>query len=123
MIRSGVYTGCSFEFQAGKPGVDYDVEERGANKEVRITHRRLKRITAFTIGMDPAYSQTTVNAREMWNETPTAKREAEEAEAAKRAEEERQREQEEKERMLMREREKAESRRMARERELELMEY
>ena len=123
MIRSGVYTGCSFEFLPGKAGVDYEVEERGANKEVRITHKRFRSISAFTIGMDPAYSQTTVNAREMWNETPTAKREAEEAAAAKRAEEERQREQEEKERQLMRERELAECRRMARERELELMEY
>lgn len=123
MIRSGVYTGCSFEFQAGKPGVDYDVEERGANKEVRITHRRLKRITAFTIGMDPAYSQTTVNAREMWNETPTAKREAEEAEAARKAEEARQREQTEHEKVLARERELAAAQRMAREREIELLSY
>lgn len=119
MVRSGVYTGCSFEFI---PDV-YEVEERGANKEVRVIHKRFKSISAFTLGMDPAYTQTSCNAREMWNETPTAKREAEEAEAAKRAEEERKREQEEKERMLMREREKAESRRMARERELELMEY
>ena len=119
MVRSGVYTGCSFEFI---PDV-YEVEERGANKEVRVIHKRFKSIRAFTLGMDPAYTQTSCNAREMWNETPTAKREAEEAEAAKRAEEERQREQEEKERLLMREREKAESRRMARERELELMEY
>lgn len=119
LVRSGVYSGCSFEFIPE----DYEVEERGANKEVRITHKKFRAITALTIGMDPAYTQTTVNAREMWNETPTAKREAEEAETAKRAEEERQREQEEKERILMRERAKAKSRRMAREREIELMEY
>ena len=119
LVRSGVYSGCSFEFIPE----DYEVEERGANKEVRITHKKFRAITALTIGMDPAYTQTTVNAREMWNETPTAKREAEEAETTKRAEEERQREQDEKERILMRERAKAKSRRMAREREIELMEY
>ena len=119
LVRSGVYSGCSFEFIPE----DYEVEERGANKEVRITHKRLKAITALTIGMDPAYTQTTVNAREMWQKTPTAKREAEEAAAAKRAEEERERKQKERERQLMREREKAESMRLARERELELMEY
>lgn len=123
MVRSGVYTGCSFEFLPGKYGEDYEVEERGANKEVRVIHKRFKRISAFTLGMDPAYSQTTCSARELWNETPTAKREAEEAEAAKRAEAEQERERQEKERLLMRERERSESRRLARERELELIEY
>jgi hypothetical protein len=90
---------------------------------VRITHKKFRAITALTIGMDPAYTQTTVNAREMWNETPTAKREAEEAHQRELVEQEKQREKEEKERLLMRERELAESRRMARERELELIEY
>jgi phage head maturation protease len=123
MVRSGVYTGCSFEFLPGERDVDWYVEERGAGKEVRVVHKRFKRISAFTLGMDPAYSQTSCNAREMWDMTPTAKREAEEAAAAKRAEEEREREQQERERQLMREREKAESMRLARERELELMEY
>lgn len=117
MVRSGVYTGCSFEFIPE----DYEVEERGANKEVRITHKRFKKISAFTLAMDPAYSQTTVNAREMWNETPTAKREAAEAEAAKKTEEAKKREEEEKKRMRKREYEKAESARLAREREIELM--
>jgi len=119
LVRSGVYSGCSFEFVPE----DYEVEERGANKEVRITHKRFKAITALTIGMDPAYTQTSVNAREMWNETPTAKREAEEAHQRELAEQEKQREAEEKQRLLMRERELAESRRMARERELELLDY
>ena len=123
MVRSGVYTGCSFEFLPGKRDEDWFVEERGANKEVRVIHKRFKRISAFTLGMDPAYSQTSCNAREMWDYTPTAKREAEEAEAARLAEEEREREMQEKERMLMRQREKAESMRKARERELELIEY
>ena len=119
MVRSGVYTGCSFEFIPE----DYEVEERGANKEVRITHKRFKAIKAFTLGMDPAYRQTTVNAREMWNETPTAKREAEEAEAAKKAEEQKAREAQAKEAALAREREIAESARLAREREMELIEF
>jgi HK97 family phage prohead protease len=119
MVRSGVYTGCSFEFIPE----DYEVEERGANKEVRITHKRFAAITALTIGMDPAYSQTTVNAREMWSKTPTAMREAAEAEAAKKAEEQKQREQNEREKVLARERELAAAQRMAREREIELMSY
>ena len=119
LVRSGVYSGCSFEFIPE----DYEVEERGANKEVRITHKKFRAITALTIGMDPAYTQTTVNAREMWNETPTAKREAEEAHQRELDEQEEPRKKEEKERLLMRERELAESRRMARERELELIEY
>lgn len=123
MVRAGVYTGCSFEFWPGKPNIDYDIEERGANNEVRITHKRFAKITAFTLAMDPAYSQTTVNAREMWNETPTAKREAAEAEAARLAEEQKQREEAEHEKVLAREREKADAMRRARERELELLSY
>jgi phage head maturation protease len=116
MIRSGVYTGCSFEFLPDQ----YDVVERGKDKEILVTHKRLKRISAFTIGMDPAYVQTTVNAREMWNETPEAKHEAEEA--ARKAEEEQrlQAQREEYEKMLMREREKAQAMRSQREREMEL---
>jgi len=119
LVRSGVYTGCSFEFVPDQ----YEVEERGSNKEVRVIHKRFKRISAFTLGMDPAYSQTTVNAREMWNETPTAKREAAEAEAAKKAEEEKHREEAERQKTLAREREKADALRRARERELELLSY
>ena len=119
MVRSGVYTGCSFEFIPDQ----YEVEERGANKEVRVIHKRFKSISAFTLGMDPAYMQTSCNAREMWNETPTAKREAEEAEAAKKAEEERLREMEEREKLLMRQREIAKARRLARERDIELTTY
>lgn len=114
MVRAGVYTGCSFEFIPE----DYEVEERGANKEIRITHKRFKKITAFTLAMDPAYSQTKVNAREMWNETPTAKREAEEAEAQKKAEEQKQREAEEHEKLLARQREIEAARQWQREQEM-----
>lgn len=119
LVRSGVYSGCSFEFIPE----DYEVEERGANKEVRVTHKRFKAITALTIGMDPAYTQTTVNARELWDETPTAKREAEEARRKEQEEQERLREMEAKEKLLIRERAKARSRQLSRERELEMMEY
>ena len=102
LVRSGVYSGCSFEFIPE----DYEVEERGANKEVRITHKRFAAITALTIGMDPAYSQTTVNARELWNETPTAKREAEEAKRKADEEARLQQERERHEKELAQEREK-----------------
>ena len=70
--------------------------------------------------MDPAYSQTSCNARELWNETPTAKREAEEAQ--RKAEEEKRlaEQREEYEKLLMREREKRQTMRSMRERELEL---
>ena len=68
LVRSGVYSGCSFEFYPQ----DYDVEEH-ADKSVTITHRKFKAITALTIGMDPAYSATSVNARELYDGTPTGK--------------------------------------------------
>ena len=113
MVRAGVYTGCSFEFIPDQ----YEVEERGAGKEVRITHKRFKEITAFTLAMDPAYSQTSVNAREMWNETPTAKREAAEAKKAKEEAERKQREQAEHEKALAREREISAAQRRMRNRE------
>ena len=72
--------------------------------------------------MDPAYSQTSVNAREMWNETPTAKREAQEAEEAKQREEEQKREQKAKEKALQREREISAARQWELEQELDAME-
>ena len=48
----------------------------------------------LTIGMDPAYRQTTVNAREMDKQTPEGKRDAEAAEQAKREAEEAKKERE-----------------------------
>ena len=85
MVRRGDYSGCSFEFYRG----DYDVENLDNGKEVKITHRKFKRLTALTIGMDPAYKQTAVNAREVLENTDdfkaAMKREADEkAEALKR---------------------------------------
>lgn len=102
MVRRGDYSGCSFEFYPE----EYDVEEREGGKDVKIIHRKFRALTALTIGMDPAYKQTSVNARELWEETPTAKKEAQEA-AMK----------------LKREREIAESRRLARQRELDMWNY
>lgn len=90
MVRRGDYSGCSFEFWPE----DYDVEELDGGKDVKITHRKFCAITALTIGMDPAYKQTTVNARELWENTPGGKAAKEAAEEAKRKEEEAKREQE-----------------------------
>jgi HK97 family phage prohead protease len=82
LIRTGVYSGCSFEFYPQ----DYDVEERDG--EVLIKHRKFAALTALTIGMDPAYRQTTVNARELAQpkETEEQRKEREAKEAAEAAE-------------------------------------
>ena len=61
MVRRGDYSGCSFEFWPE----DYDVEEREGGKDVKITHKKFRALTALTIGMDPAYRQTSVNVREL----------------------------------------------------------
>lgn len=83
MVRRGDYSGCSFEFWPE----DYDVEEREGGKDVKITHKKFRALTALTIGMDPAYKQTSVNARELYDETPAGKKAKEEAEAQKQREE------------------------------------
>lgn len=85
MVRRGDYSGCSFEFYPK----DYEVEREGDN--VKITHHSFEFISAITIGMDPAYRQTSVNAREMGKDNTheaeeAAKREAEAAEQAAKAE-------------------------------------
>lgn len=59
MVRRGDYSGCSFEFWPK----DYDVDRKG--DEVKITHRSFEAIGALTIGLDPAYLQTSVNVREL----------------------------------------------------------
>ena len=93
MVRRGDYSGCSFEFWPE----DYDVEEREGGKDVKITHKKFRALTALTIGMDPAYKQTSVNARELYDETPAGKKAKQEAEAQK------QREQQEKQEAMQRE--------------------
>ena len=59
MVKRGDYSGCSFEFWPG----DYDKIVDG--NDVTIIHKRFEFISALTIGMDPAYRQTTVNVREL----------------------------------------------------------
>lgn len=78
LTKAGVYDGCSFEFYPDK----YTIEER-EGRVALVRHTRFRAITALTLGMDPAYLQTTLHARELWRETETGKREAEEADAEK----------------------------------------
>lgn len=59
MVKRGDYSGCSFEFVPK----DYDVLREGDN--VTIVHRSFVCLGAITIGMDPAYRQTSVNVREL----------------------------------------------------------
>ena len=73
MVRRGDYSGCSFEFYPE----EYDVEEREGGKDVKIIHKKFRALTALTIGMDPAYKQTNVNARELLEQTPGYKAEQE----------------------------------------------
>lgn len=83
MVRRGDYSGCSFEFYPE----EYDIEERDGGKDVKICHRKFRAITALTIGLDPAYRQTCVNARELWEQTPAGKAAREAEEAARQREE------------------------------------
>ena len=66
LVRRGDYSGCSFEFYPK----DYDKEVNG--NDVKITHRSFEFISALTIGMDPAYRQTSVNVREITKPVETA---------------------------------------------------
>ena len=64
MVRSGVYTGCSFEFYPK----DYEckkITEEGKTV-YEINHTGFEKLTAFTIAMDPAYKETTVDCRERY---------------------------------------------------------
>ena len=84
LTKAGVYDGCSFEFWPDK----YDVEER-EGKVPLVRHTHFRAITALTLGMDPAYLQTSLHARELYDQTPggIADKKAEE-EARKREEQE-----------------------------------
>ena len=86
LTKAGVYTGCSFEFYPKA----YDIEEREVNgkSEIKVIHKELESIGAFTLAMDPAYLQTSCSVRELHEQTPEAKREKEAAEQAKREAEE-----------------------------------
>ena len=84
LTKAGVYDGCSFEFWPDK----YDVKEREGEIPV-VRHTKFRAITALTLGMDPAYLQTSLSARELIESTDTYK--------ARKAEEERQRQERESE--------------------------
>ena len=83
LTKAGVYDGCSFEFWPDQ----YDIEER-EGKVPLVRHTKFRAITALTLGMDPAYLQTSLSARELWDATESGKREKEAAEQAKREAEE-----------------------------------
>ena len=62
-----------------------------------VRHKKFRYITALTLGMDPAYLQTSLHARELYEQTPSGI-------AEKKAEEEaRQREEQEKKAAIERE--------------------
>ena len=67
LVRSGVYTGCSFEFYPK----DYECKKNKADGQVtyEITHKAFEKLTAFTIAMDPAYKETNVDCREHYAPT------------------------------------------------------
>ena len=96
LTKAGVYDGCSFEFWPDQ----YDIEER-EGKVPLVRHTKFRAITALTLGMDPAYLHTSLHARELWNETESGKREAEEQ---KQQQEQREREARDTQRMAMRRR-------------------
>jgi HK97 family phage prohead protease len=97
MVRRGDYSGCSFEFYPE----EYDVEEREGGKDVRIIQKKFRKLTALTIGMDPAYKQTGVNARELWENTESGKREL--ADKAREEQERKEREEQERKERIDRE--------------------
>ena len=81
LTKAGVYDGCSFEFWPDK----YDVEER-EGKVPLVRHTHFRAITALTLGMDPAYLQTSLHARELYDETPAGKKAKADAEEARKRE-------------------------------------
>ena len=101
MVRRGDYSGCSFEFYPK----DYEVERtKGADgkDEVKIIHREFEFISALTIGMDPAYRQTTVNARELSKPQETEEEKAAREKAEREAKELEELEQQEREALARR---------------------
>ena len=68
LVRSGVYSGCSFEFYPK----DYECQKKEENGKTvyEITHKAFESLTALTIAMDPAYKETTVDCRERYASKP-----------------------------------------------------
>lgn len=71
LVRTGVYSGCSFEFRPK------DYEKKVEGDSVTIIHRSFERLGAITLGMDPAYTQTSVNVRELKTEEEIQREKAE----------------------------------------------
>lgn len=85
LIDNGTIRGCSFEFY---PKTYTTTEEVGADgkKEYIIRHTEFKKITALTLALDPAYKQTSVSVRELFEEQhPVEEPSQEEREADKQA--------------------------------------
>jgi HK97 family phage prohead protease len=85
LVRTGVYSGCSFEFRPK------DYEKKVEGDSVTIIHRSFERLGAITLGMDPAYTQTSVNVRELIKAQP--QKTEEEIQREKAEQEQQQREQ------------------------------
>lgn len=81
MVRRGDYSGCSFEFWPA------EYEKIVEGNDVTIIHKRFEFISALTIGMDPAYRQTSVNVRELEGKRETENDAEEEERKRKEAEE------------------------------------
>lgn len=63
LVANGTYTGCSFEFLVGKYTEEVSALPDGRN-DTLITHTSFAELAALTIGMDPAYKDTSVDIRE-----------------------------------------------------------
>ena len=117
MVKRGDYSGCSFEFYPK----DYDVIERGnGKKDVLVRHKSFAKLTALTIGLDPAYTATSVNARELYDNTPEGKAAIE---TAKREQEEKEREERERIQADMKRRERIMAMNAIEDEELEKLSY
>lgn len=87
LTRTGVYTGCSFEFIPMYDGPDkFKVEQREGDLPL-ITHTKFRMISAITLGMDPAYQATALSARELHTHTSLYDEEMRQAEQQKQREE------------------------------------
>ena len=87
LIRNKTYTGCSFEFTA-----DQYTEQKSTLPDGRedslVRHTKLKRLSAISIAMDPAYANTYIKERENYEHRDEELREAAEKAAAKEQERE-----------------------------------
>ena len=95
LTKAGVYDGCSFEFWPDQ----YKVEER-EGKVPLVRHTKFRAITALTLGMDPAYLQTSLSARELLTRETDEEREAREKKEREDAELEEQAQRQRQEQMM-----------------------